>query len=143
MKPSLASAAGAQYRITLSAGVAPEDLERLISGILVLQTLAGVAGTGYLWWVNWRSPTPSRLFRRLAQASTLVTAGALLILYPALAAAVQTPRLPFPWTPVLVGAGLFLALSVPPFLSWYVYRVRRAAARERPPRTVPPPGPGD
>lgn len=121
----------------------PEEVERLSGVVLVFGTVAALVSSTYLWWVYVRSTVRSGLFRVLAWAGTLATATGALIFWPAVLAALQRPRLDFPWTVVLVVSGLVCAYTIPPLLAGWVFRVRRRAGREKPPRTVPPPGPND
>lgn len=119
----------------------PDLAERLSGVILVGGTAIAVAASIYLWIVYVRAPYRSGLFRVLAIAATLATVTGTLIFWPAVLAALDRPRLEYPWTIILVVGGLVASYAIPPLLAGYVLRVRRRARREG--RNVPPPGPED
>lgn len=99
---------------------------RVMAGIIVVAVVCAVVATVYLWHVYRGVPGGfrSRLYGAVAVSATLVTAGAALVLVPALRAVLDVPRLADELNLVLVGTGLVLALAMPTYMAEYVRRVR-------------------
>ena len=100
--------------------------QRLVSGLVVLSVISAVVATAYLWHVYRGVATGlrSRLYGAVAASATLVTVGALMILWPAMLALLGRDRLPQELNLVLVGGGLVLAFLMPTYMANFVRRVR-------------------
>lgn len=106
--------------------------QRVVAGAIVLAVFGSVTSTAYLWIV-YRGVSQglrSRLYGAVATSATLVTVGALLVLWPAMLSMFALPRLEPRLHLLLVGGGFVLALAMPTYMADFVRRLR-AARKER------------